>query len=157
MKALVAYYSFSGTTEKAAKELSKFLESKGHSATVEKIIPRKGYSKLGAYILGGYQAIFKKKPRINAMKNKPAEFDLLAVLSPTWGSTCAPPVYSFVSALQPARKGQKAMAINTCGGTPGNVTKTVSQVLEGKGFKILAAFSIKEVGGLNERLANIQL
>ncbi len=150
MKALVAYYSLSGTTEKAAKELSGFLESKGHKATVEKIIPKKGYSKLSAYLIGCMQAMRKHTVELNPSNVNPADFGLIAVLSPTWAFTCAPPAYSFASSLPEARKGQKAIAITANDGTPGDGPKALAGVLGKKGYEVVASFTVSPKESLRE-------
>jgi flavorubredoxin len=150
MKCLIAYYSHSGTTEKAATARAAYLEEKGHFATVERISPKKDYSKLSAYALGCMQAQRKERIELLPVKNEPAKFDLIAVLSPTWAFTCAPPAHSFAASLPNARKGQKAVAITTHGGTPADSAKDLAKVLSGKGYEVIASFSVGMKGKFDE-------
>lgn len=152
MKALVMYYSMGKRTEKAAGELAGYLEKKGHKATQESIIPKSGYSIITAYTLGCMQARRRSIVGLNPMKNNPSDFDIVAVLSPTWAFTCAPPAYSFVSGLPNARKGQKAIVITTNQGSPGDGPKALADVLEKKGYVIAASVTVSDSGKLSEIL-----
>ncbi|MFH1470507.1 MAG: hypothetical protein ABIF01_02055 [Candidatus Micrarchaeota archaeon] len=153
MKALIAYYSMTGTTEKVAKELGAFLESEGHEATLEAIVPKKGYSRLSAYTIGCMQARRRHLVELNPAKNNPSEFDIIAVLSPTWAFTFTPPAYSFISNLPKAKEGQKAIVITTNQGTPGDGPRALAETFMKKGYCIIGELTVTKNTGLTEIFA----
>ncbi len=151
MKCLIAYYSLSGTTEKLAAALAAYLEEKGHFTAVEAIQPKKGYSRLSAYSIGCVQAIGKAKIELMPMRNELAKFDTIAVLSPTWAATCAPPAYAFASSLPNARKGQRAIVITAHGGMPGDGAICLKKELSSKGYDVFACFAVGAAEKFDEK------
>jgi len=152
MKALIAYYSMTGTTEKAAKELGAFLEFGGHAATLEAIVPKNGYSRLSAYTIGCMQARRRHIVELDPVRYNSSEFDLIAVLSPTWAFTFSPPAYSFISNLPKAKEGQKAIVITTNRGTPGDGPRALGEALQKRGYEVLAEITVSKEGNLREEL-----
>jgi hypothetical protein len=152
VKALVAYYSMTGSSEKAAKALAEHLESKGHKATIEQIIPKSGYSKIKAYTVGCVQALRKSTIELVPPKNNPSEFGIIAIITPTWAAACSPPAYSFAMSLLEAKKGQKAIAISINAGTPGTSASALADVFGKKGYSVLATITVPNVESLRSEL-----
>ena len=152
MRILIAYYTFTGRTRKAAKELSDFFKSRGHETSLEEIVPKGGYSNLTAYLIGCPQALIGWKVGIKTIESKPQDFEVIVVLTPTWASTSAPPAYSFTRSLPEARTGQRGLAISTCQGSPGNSARKLADVLSSKGYDVITSFPIGDLGELKDVL-----
>lgn len=157
MRALIAYYSFKGATEKAAELVSQYLSAKGYGTVLERIIPKKEYSTMTAYSLGRVQAKSRSIIELEPRRNDVSEFDLLVVMTPTWAWTCAPPAYSFVSKLPGANEKQKALAISTCQSSPGDGPAALAKVLSEKGFEVIGTLSIGNIEKANEELKKLRV
>jgi flavodoxin len=90
-KILVVYYSRGGNTEKAALELSKRL-----NADVEKLIDYKNRNGIFGYIGSGRDAMLKKLTMIEPVKSNTANYDLVILATPTWASTMAPAIRTYI-------------------------------------------------------------
>lgn len=90
-KVLVVYYSRNGNTEKVALELSKRL-----NADVEKIIDYKNRDGIFGYIGSGRDAMLKKLTVIEPVKSNTANYDLVILATPTWASTMAPAIRTYI-------------------------------------------------------------
>ncbi len=99
MRALVVFYSKSGTTKKVAKdiaeELKRFVHVDIEEIKVERYEP---------FCLGTIRAIkdmfSKKKCPLYGLTYDPKKYDFLVIGSPVWGNSCAPPIHSYISELQ---------------------------------------------------------
>lgn len=92
-KILVVYYSLEGNTELAAEDLRQIT-----GADLEKLIPEsepdgKNFSK---YLVGGFTALTRYKPRIKALKHSVDDYDTIVIASPVWAGTCPPAVETFL-------------------------------------------------------------
>jgi len=92
MKALVVFYSRSGTTREAAERISRRL-----GADLEEIhdpTDRRG-------IRGWFRSIFDvrrgRKPPISPARNDPARYDLVVVGTPVWDAHVSAPVRAYLS------------------------------------------------------------
>ena len=90
-KILVVYYSRGGNTEKAALELSKRL-----NADVEKLIDYKSRDGIFGYIGSGRDAMLKRLTMIEPVKSNTANYDLVILATPTWASTMAPAIRTYI-------------------------------------------------------------
>lgn len=89
MKILVVYYSNSGTMEKVAEFVAKET-----GASIEAItIPggKKGF------IRAGYEATFGKCAKINAVKSKIEDYDIVIIGTPIWAGKTSSPVNAFLA------------------------------------------------------------
>ncbi|VVB53075.1 Flavodoxin [uncultured archaeon] len=90
MKALVAYYSRTGTTKKVAEAVAKEL-----SADLDEIIDEKNRGGPLGYITGGRDAFLKKQTTIRTQKN-PADYDLVVVATPVWADLPTPAARTYI-------------------------------------------------------------
>lgn len=94
-KVLIAFYSWSGNTRKAAAEIQKAV-----GGTLFEIKPKvpypADYSECVAKVRGECHSGFK--PEIEALPANLAAYDVLFIGSPNWHSTIAPPVLTFLAA-----------------------------------------------------------
>ncbi|MDD5145417.1 MAG: hypothetical protein PHF44_01000 [Candidatus Pacebacteria bacterium] len=87
MKILIAYYSKTGNTEKAAELIKDEFEARGHMVDMEKVLPEKEHTSFGWGIL----RIFKSECRIRDLEVKNvSEYDVICVGSPNWTKISLP-------------------------------------------------------------------
>jgi flavodoxin len=93
MKALVVYYSKSGTTRRVAEEIAKAL-----GAETEEVaeVGAKRTGVLG-FLRAGRDGMMREKSRIETPKKRPSDFDLVFIGSPVWGWNLTPAVRSYLS------------------------------------------------------------
>lgn len=91
MKALVVYYSVSGSTELIAKDVQKL--TGGNIEKIEDHVKRSG---IIGFIRSGYQATTGRTPKIDPLKADLTEYDLVVIATPIWASKICPPVMSFI-------------------------------------------------------------
>ncbi len=93
MKILIAYYSFEGATEKAAKRISE-----GLKADLMKIQPKNERTSHGfmKFFWLGKQAMMKESPELLPFEKNPGDYDVIIVGTPVWAFTLTPPVRSFL-------------------------------------------------------------
>ena len=109
MKALVVYYSRTGTTEKVAYEIAKKL-----NADIEKLTDNMKRSGIIGWLRCGRQAIKKELTELNPLKNDPAEYDLVVIGTPKWAGGITPHVRTYLS--KNAKVIRKAAFFVTSGG-----------------------------------------
>lgn len=91
MKALVIYYSLSGTTRLAAEVLAREL-----GADCEAIRCGRYRSGLGAFVKGSFDSAMHRRPLIDPVERDPSKYDVVVVGGPIWASHVAPPVRTFL-------------------------------------------------------------
>ena len=94
-KILVVYYSRSGNTKKVMESLGAELE-----CDIEKLIDLKDRSGLLGYISSAIDTLKKKDARIKPVQSNPADYDLVIIGSPTWVSTMANAVRTYLKKYQ---------------------------------------------------------
>lgn len=99
MKALVIYYSRTGTTRKIANELADKLK-----ADKEEIIDKKNRKGPIGYVIAGKDAMRKKLTKINELKKNPENYDLLVIGTPVWAFTMAPAIRTFLTKIKDYNK-----------------------------------------------------
>ncbi len=92
-KVLILYYSFEGNTEKIASYLSEKMEADLEKVRPIKDLKAKGFLK---YVIGGFLAISKNKPKLNPLKFNPNDYDLIIIGSPIWASRISPAIFSLL-------------------------------------------------------------
>jgi flavodoxin len=92
-KSLILYYSLEGSTEKIASSLAKKIGADIERVKPIKDIPNKGFSR---YLLGGFQVISKKRPKLNPLKLNPNDYDTIIIGSPIWASNITPAISSLL-------------------------------------------------------------
>lgn len=91
MKALVVYYSVSGSTELVARDVQKLA-----GGDIEKIEDHVKRSGIIGFIRSGYQASTGKTPEIDPLSHDPGDYDVVVIATPIWASKICPPVMSFI-------------------------------------------------------------
>lgn len=129
-KALVVYYSWSnGNTRRIAQQLWEAIG--GDIAQIETAEPYTGtYDQVvdqgQREVNEGYQ------PPIRPMDVNLADYDVIAVGTPTWWYTMAPTVLTFLSAGDWA--GKTVIPFQTHGGWPGHVFRDMKDACQGAVF-----------------------
>ena len=142
MKALVVYYSRTGNTRAAAKEIASAL-----NADVEELddgVDRKG---LIGWLKAGRDGMKKAKVKLKPLKHNPAEYDLIVVGSPVWGGNITPAVRTFLAENNLAGK-KVALFCTTGSPTPGEAITNMKEYLKGAtivGEKSWRSFANKEL------------
>ena len=129
-KLLIVYYSWSnGNTERIAKKLQSI--AGGELLKIETAVP---YS-------GGYDAVVDQgqrevergyEPELKPVGAKLAEYDVIAVGTPTWWYTMAPAVKTFLH--QSDFTGKTVVPFMTNGGWPGHVIRDMKRACPGAEF-----------------------
>lgn len=142
-KMLILYYSVSnGNTKRIAERLQ---EATG--ADIARIETVKPYS--GSYndiveqgqreVNQGYQ------PEIKPLALNPADYDVIAVGTPTWWYTMAPAVLSFLNSCD--WNGKRVIPFQTHGGWPGHVMKDIKNICKGADFSQEMEIQFDGTGG----------
>jgi flavodoxin len=92
MKALVIYYSRTGTTKKLAQMISQRLK-----CDCEEIKSTDSFKGIFGYIRAGRQAFSNTLPSLRSVKRDPAAYDIVILGTPVHASRMAAPVRSFLS------------------------------------------------------------
>ena len=147
---LIVYYSVSnGNTKRIAKRLQ---ETTG--ADIVRIETVKPYS--GSYndiveqgqreVNRGYQ------PKLKPLAVNPADYDVIAVGTPTWWYTMAPAVLTFLKSC--SWKGKTVIPFQTHGGWPGHVIKDIKNICKGAAFSHEMEIQFDSTGGAELITAN---
>jgi flavodoxin len=138
-KTLVVYYSRSGKTKMAAKELAKGLD-----CDVENLVDNKSRKGILGYILAGRDAVTKRTTSIQPVKYDPSKYDMVVLCTPTWASNMAPAIRTYIEKYKDNLK-RIAFLVTQGGGCNGKVyenletatgQKAVEKLdLSGKEFK----------------------
>lgn len=126
-KLLIVYYSWSnGNTENIAKMLQK--ETGGDLARIDTVVPYEGsyddvVSQGQDEVNRGYE------PEIKPLNVNIADYDVIAIGTPTWWYTMAPAVRTFLHENDFA--GKTVVLFMTNGGWPGHVIKDMKSFCKG--------------------------
>lgn len=129
-KMLIVYYSVSnGNTKRIAKQLQK--ATGADIAQIETVTPYTGsYNDIvnqgQREVNRGYQ------PEICPLPVNPADYEIIAVGTPTWWYTMAPAVLTFLKSCD--WQGKTIIPFQTHGGWPGHVMKDMKNVCKGGKF-----------------------
>lgn len=145
-KMLIVYYSVSnGNTKRIAEQLQK-----AFGADIARIETVKPYS-------GSYDEIVDQgkrevdqgyRPAIKSLSVNLAEYDVVAIGTPTWWYTMAPAVLSFLESCD--WKGKAVIPFQTHGGWPGHVIKDMKTVCKGADFSHEMAIQFDSTGGAGQ-------
>lgn len=92
-KALVVFYSRSGTTRRLAKTLSQLMRCE-----IEEIVETGSRSGVIGYIRSLFEAVHKRSPQIVPPTKDPSSYDLVVIGTPVWGASVSSPVRSYLAA-----------------------------------------------------------
>lgn len=142
-KMLIVYYSISnGNTKRIAERLQK--AAGADIARIETATPYSGsYNDIVAQgqreVNRGYQ------PEIKPLGLNPADYDVIAVGTPTWWYTMAPAMLTFLKSHD--WTGKTVIPFQTHGGWPGHALKDMKSACKGAGFSHEMEIQFDSTGG----------
>ena len=142
-KLLIVYYSWSnGNTERIAKDLQK--AAGGDLARLDTAVPYSGsYNEVvdqgQAEVERGYE------PELKPLAARIADYDVIAVGTPTWWYTMAPAVRTFLRGQDWA--GKTVVPFMTNGGWPGHVIADMKKHCPGADFACEMQVTFDSTGG----------
>lgn len=125
MKSLIIYYSYTGNTRAAARELAA-----KESADMVEIKDVRPYSRLKAYSLGCIAAIRGKAWPIRTMETDPSAYDRLILMSPVWAGNPPPAFHALLAQLPEGKK--IVVKMNSAGGQS-NCRERIETAVKAKG------------------------
>lgn len=131
-KALVVYFSYDpGNTRRVAQFVRKALESAGAQVDVEEIRTVTPYSDdYDTVVSQGQREVNSGfEPEIRPLAHDPADYDLIAVGTPTWWYKPAPAVMTFLHSHD--WTGKTVVPFQTMAGWPGSVLDDMASALRG--------------------------
>jgi flavodoxin len=143
MKALVIYYTRSGTTKSAAEAIAKELKAAGHEVVVEEIIDKKNRKGVIGWLKAGRDAMKKYDTEIEPIKADAGAFDIVVAGTPIWAWTATPAIRAFLTAH--GAKMKKAAFFCTMGGSGDKGTFEQMEKVCGKKPTATLALMTKQV------------
>jgi flavodoxin len=92
MKALVLYYSRTGTTKRLAEELSRKL-----GCDIKAIVPKDSYRYITGWLRAGKHAMKGFTDELEPVRNDLGSYDVVIVGTPIWAGTISSPVRTFLA------------------------------------------------------------
>ena len=142
-KALVVYFTWSnGNTERIAKALQQALQ-----ADILKITAPDDYHEDYDTVVRKSQEEIRRgyRPRVEPAKVDLSGYDTVAIGSPTWWYTIAPPMSTFLEANDFA--GKTVVPFATNGGWPGHALEDIEKACKGADFAPGLAVQFDSTGG----------
>ncbi|WP_432630985.1 flavodoxin [Brotaphodocola sp.] len=126
-KMLIVYYSWSnGNTERIAKELQSV--TGGDLLKIDTAVPYSG--SYNDVVRQGQEEVNRGyEPELKPLEKNPADYDVIAVGTPTWWYTMAPAVLTFLHSQN--WKGKVVVPFMTNGGWPGHVIRDMKTACPG--------------------------
>lgn len=112
MKALVVYYSRTGTTKALADTLAKEL-----GADVEEIVDLKNRGGILGFLSAGYSAYRRKLTEIKQPEKDPSAYDVILLGTPIWAGNITPALRTYFTQKKDALKQKKVGFFMTYSGT----------------------------------------
>lgn len=142
-KALVVYFTWTnGNTERIAKALQQALQ-----ADILKITAPDDYHEDYDTVVRKSQEEIRRgyRPRVKPAKVDLSGYDTVAIGSPTWWYTIAPPMSTFLEANDFA--GKTVVPFATNGGWPGHALEDIEKACKGADFAPGLAVQFDSTGG----------
>lgn len=142
-KALVVYFTWTnGNTERIAKALQQALQ-----ADILKITAPDDYHEDYDTVVRKSQEEIRRgyRPRVEPAKVDLSGYDTVAIGSPTWWYTIAPPMSTFLEANDFA--GKTVVPFATNGGWPGHALEDIEKACKGADFAPGLAVQFDSTGG----------
>lgn len=124
MRALVVYYSRTGTTAKIAKEIAE-----GLRGDIEEIHDAKNRQGILRWFIAGKDGMEKNQTVIGETKHDPSEYDLIVVGTPIWVNA-TPAIRTYLK--QNTGRFKKLAFFCTMGGSGGKPVFEEMQAITGK-------------------------
>lgn len=135
MKAAVVYYTFGGSTKKEAERIGAELD-----APVYRVREAKSRSFIGAFIPGGFQAMKRKKPKIEPVDFDLAQYDRIYLGCPVWAANPAPAFNAMLDLLPSG----KTVEVFLCAGgnDPRESDAETRRLIEARGCTVTRLYTI---------------
>lgn len=142
-KMLIVYYSLSnGNTKGIAERLQK--ATGADIARLETVLPYTG--SYDAIVEQGQREVDSSyRPKLKPMTFNTADYDVIAVGTPTWWYTMAPAMLTFLSSTN--WSGKTVIPFQTHGGWPGHTIKDIKKACENASFAAENAIRFDSTGG----------
>jgi Flavodoxins len=145
VKALIAYYSRTGKTEKVGKIIGDLLSGEGVHVEFEKIAPLKA----DGLLKSSFKALLGMEVPILNTNLDVSGFDLVIVGSPVWAGQSTPPVNSYLEDIKGMNGKKAGVFVTTATGRGNGVVKDISGRILGIGGKTVAQ-SVVSIDDLND-------
>jgi len=120
-KALVVYYSRTGTTKQVAEAIAD-----GLGAELEEIVDTKSRKGMLGFVAGGKDARLNKPTEIQDVRSDPSAYNLVVIGTPVWASSVTPAIRTYMTRCKDALPGVAFFL--TTGGT--GIDRTFEQMAE---------------------------
>lgn len=137
MKKLVAYYSWNGNTEVAAKELAALIG--GDLKKIEETKPRKSFG------MSACSAVFGLKSKIKPMDFSLNGYDSVFLGGPVWAGRSTPAINAFLDKADFSGKNVYLFITQADDHEPQAVFQGITQKVEKRGGKVAGSFFIQTV------------
>lgn len=119
MKSAIVYYSMSGNTDYAARQISERTGADIIRISPRKAYPEKGFSK---FFWGGKSAVMSEAPELLPYSFQAESYDKVIIGMPVWAGKLTPPLRTFINENREALKDKRILVFVCCsGGTTGAV------------------------------------
>jgi len=142
MKALVTYYTRTGSTKKVAESICSSL-----NCDIEEIVDLKNRKGIFGFISSGYAAYRKKLTEIKAPEQDASAYDLVIIGTPVWAGAMVPAVRTYLTQLKSknALADRKVAFFCTMAGTDGEKVLSSLASLAGNESAASMALATKEI------------
>jgi flavodoxin len=133
VKTCIIYHSYSGVTRGVAEQISAAC-----GGELVEVKPRKHYTKLTVYPVGGLRAMRGECDPIDPEIIDVSGCDLIVIGSPVWSFKPTPAINAALAALTGCA-GKRAVIFATCGSQAGETLGIMKKRLEEKGAMVVGA------------------
>ncbi|MFO8110252.1 MAG: NAD(P)H-dependent oxidoreductase [Thermoplasmata archaeon] len=140
MKVLISFYSRTGVTRRAAKDIREMLLRSDVDCKIEDILDKKNRDGKIGYMAAGKDALMGKETDIGKIKNDPADFDLVVLGTPVWAGNMTPALRTYIKRY----KGDLSAAAFLCTHGGGGESKTFKEVEKVAGVPPTETISLKD-------------
>lgn len=132
MKRIIVYYSLSGNTEEAVKDIAKKLECDTLKIDTVKPMPKAFFAQI---LVGGGQVAMNKIPEIKPIDKDMSEYDEIFIGTPIWNSKGVPAVNTFLTDESVCKK-VTGLIITSGGGSIDKCVKALESKLPNVKYKV---------------------
>jgi flavodoxin len=130
MKALIVFYSRTGTTKRLAEAIAKELK-----ADIEEIIDKTNRKGILNFLPSGRDAMKKKLTQIEKIKKDPSKYDIAIIGTPNWAGNMTPAIRTYIG--QNKSKFKKVAFFCTQGGSAAQETFREMEIISKKPVSVL--------------------
>ena len=146
-KILIAYYSFEGHTEEAAKKIAEELRAAGEDPQLLKIAVRKELPKSGLkFLVGGFNALTQGDPGILNEDININAYDKVFLGTPVWAGNAPGAIKAFLKKAKPEGKKFYLFAMSG-GGDEKKTFRTINGYLSGN--EVVKTISLRQGASLD--------